>query len=310
MKLICAIIIAIAILAVPTFANAPQTIDYTLQLWPGYSTRATITNVTSRETLTHEQLLDMPFHRYLNPMNGVTVFRASAPVTITLTDPVRNVQLNWTAGGQATENFSEAADFMLEGTVRLSASATYIFRIATDSYGGIWADAGFYDGWFGFYVIIDGATTPPPPPMPPQPPPPLPPTQQRPSLPPITATPTPPATGTRVLRFAIGNTTFTDAGFSRTLEAAPFIAYDRTMVPLRVIGEALGATNLALNDDIVSLVLGGQTITMTVGQPLPGGMGTPVIVADRTFVPLAYLINEMGAVARWDGTARAAYIYI
>ena len=82
------------------------------------------------------------------------------------------------------------------------------------------------------------------------------------------------------------------------------------MVPLRVIGEALGATNLALNDNVVSLILNGRPITMTVGQPLPHGMGTPVIIADRTFVPLAYLIDEMGALARWDGTARAAYIYI
>jgi len=307
MKLICAIIIAVAILTIPTFAAAPQTIDYTMQLWPGDSTRVTVSNATSRETLTHEQLLEMPFHRYINPMNGVTVFRASGPVTITLTDPVHNLQLNWTVGGHGTEDLSEAENFAVEGTVQFLTPATYILRIATDNYGGIWADAGFYDGWFGFYVIIDGVAAPPPPPPPPQP---EPPTTQRPSLPPITATPTPPAAGTRVLRFPIGSTTFTDAGFSRTLEAAPFIAHDRTMVPLRVIGEALGATNLALNENVVSLVLNGQTIAMTVGQPLPGGMGTPVIIADRTFVPLAYIINEMGAVARWDGVARVAYIYI
>ena len=82
------------------------------------------------------------------------------------------------------------------------------------------------------------------------------------------------------------------------------------MVPLRVIGEALGATDLDLTAGVVSFVLGGRTITMTVGQSLPGGMGTPVIIANRTFVPLAYIIEEMGATARWDGTARAAYIYI
>ena len=50
---------------------------------------------------------------------------------------------------------------------------------------------------------------------------------------------------------------------------------------------------------------------MTVGQPLPDNMGTAVIVADRTFVPLIFVINALdGASVRWDGDARAAYIYI
>jgi len=114
----------------------------------------------------------------------------------------------------------------------------------------------------------------------------------------------------RVLRFAIDNTTFTDNGVNYTLEAAPFIAQDRTMVPLRVIGEALGATDLDLTDGIVTFNINGQAFSMTINQPLPNDMGTPVIVADRTFVPIVFIIEEMGALARWCGDARAAYIYI
>jgi len=115
---------------------------------------------------------------------------------------------------------------------------------------------------------------------------------------------------TRTLRFSIGSTTYTDNGVGRTLEAAPFIADGRTMVSLSVIGEALGATNLNLTDGVVSFTLNGRTITMTIDEALPNNMGTPVIVEGRTFVPLAFIINEMGATARWDGSARAAYIYI
>jgi len=115
---------------------------------------------------------------------------------------------------------------------------------------------------------------------------------------------------TRILRFTIDNTTFTNNAASHTLEAAPFIQNDRTMVPLRVIGEALGATSLAHNAGIITFNINGQAFTMTVGQALPNNMGTPVIVAGRTFVPLAFIINEMGATARWDSAARAAYIYI
>jgi len=132
------------------------------------------------------------------------------------------------------------------------------------------------------------------------------------SAPPATTTP-PPApepTATRTLRFAIDDTTFTDNGANRTLEAAPFIQNDRTMVPLRVIGEALGATDLAHNQGVITFNIDGQAFTMTVGEQLPNNMGAPIIIAGRTFVPLAFIINEMGAVARWDRTARAAYIYI
>jgi len=119
-----------------------------------------------------------------------------------------------------------------------------------------------------------------------------------------------PITDSRVLRFPIGSTTFTDAGASRTLEAAPFIANDRTMVPLRVIVEALGATDLNMDSGVVSFNLDGQNFSMTIDQELPGGMGTPVIVAGRTFVPLAFIATNVGANVRWDREARAAYVYL
>jgi len=114
----------------------------------------------------------------------------------------------------------------------------------------------------------------------------------------------------RTLRFAIDTTTYTDNGVPHTLEAAPFIANDRTMVPLRVISEALGAADLAFDAGVITFNINGSPFTMTVDQPLPNDMGTPVIVAERTFVPLAFIVNEMGASARWDDVLRAAYIYI
>jgi len=114
----------------------------------------------------------------------------------------------------------------------------------------------------------------------------------------------------RILRFAIGEMTFTDNGEEYPLDAAPFIASNRTMVPLRVIIEALDATDIALAGGVVSFNIGDQSFAMTIGEELPGGWGTPVIIARRTFVPLAFVINELGATHRWDSTARAAYIYL
>jgi len=70
----------------------------------------------------------------------------------------------------------------------------------------------------------------------------------------------------RILRFPIGETNFTDNGVSHTLEAAPFIQNDRTRVPLRVIGEALGATDLAYNVGIVTFNIGSQAFTMRLAR--------------------------------------------
>jgi len=114
----------------------------------------------------------------------------------------------------------------------------------------------------------------------------------------------------RTLRFPIDDTTYFDNGTARSLEAAPFIANDRTMVPLRAIIEAFGVTP-QFDEGVITFALGGVTHTMTVGQPLADGMGTPVIVADRTFVPLIFVINALdGANARWDDANRVAYVYI
>ena len=118
-----------------------------------------------------------------------------------------------------------------------------------------------------------------------------------------------PPTGARVLRFEIGSVIYTDNGVPAILEFAPFIEAGRTMVPLRVIVEALGAGDLALNNGVVSFVLNGRVISMTIGQPLPGGMGMAVIVSGHTFVPLAYVIEEVGATVRWDAAVRVAYVY-
>jgi len=120
----------------------------------------------------------------------------------------------------------------------------------------------------------------------------------------------PPPADARVLSFAIGQTTFTDDGTAMSLDAATFIQDGRTMVPLRVIIEALGATNVEFSNNTVFFRLAGENIVMPIGQPLPGGMGTPVLINGRTFVPLAYASNILGAITRWDDANRVAYIYI
>jgi len=116
--------------------------------------------------------------------------------------------------------------------------------------------------------------------------------------------------GTRTLRFTIGNVNFTDNGVGQELEAAPFIEDGRTHVPLRVVVEALGSQDVAFNDGVITFSVDGQNFTMTIGQELPGGMGTPVLHSGRTFVPLRFIIEAVGAEVRWDGDNQAVYVYI
>jgi len=123
-----------------------------------------------------------------------------------------------------------------------------------------------------------------------------------------TAPPAIPANGS-LLRFAIGSIRYMENRVERTLPAAPFIKDDRTMVPLRAISEALGAEIYFYRGEI-TIQLDGMILHMTVGEPLPNNMGTPVIVAGRTFVPVAYIVEKMGGEARWDPDARAVYIRI
>ena len=113
-----------------------------------------------------------------------------------------------------------------------------------------------------------------------------------------------------VLRFAIGSRVYSLNEIPRTMDAEPFIDNGRTMVPIRFIVEAMGAV-ISWNGETrtVTIIQGSTQLQLVIDEPLPDGMGTAVIVDSRTFVPLRYVSEELGAVVRWDSDARAVYIY-
>jgi uncharacterized protein YkwD len=113
------------------------------------------------------------------------------------------------------------------------------------------------------------------------------------------------------LRFSIGSTSFTHNGITRYTDAPVFIdnAYGRTMVPIRVIAESLGASvDWYGTSRTVVIVRNGVTLHLPLDTPLPNGMGIPVIVNGRTFVPLAYVSEMLGANVQWDATNRVVYV--
>jgi len=114
-----------------------------------------------------------------------------------------------------------------------------------------------------------------------------------------------------IMRLLIGSAMYTIDGRSYQAEVAPFIdpAYDRTMVPLRLVAERLGAVvNWDEATRTVTIIGNERVLTLQVDTPLPDGMGNPMIVNDRTMVPIAYVATQLGAEVRWEAAARAVYI--
>ena len=91
----------------------------------------------------------------------------------------------------------------------------------------------------------------------------------------------------------VGNKTFTN-------DVAPVIVGDRTMVPIRVITEALGGTadwNEATRT--VTLRIDGKVLRMTIDQTIAGFDAAPVIINSRTYVPIRYVAEALGANVEW-----------
>jgi len=105
------------------------------------------------------------------------------------------------------------------------------------------------------------------------------------------------------LRLYVDNPVVNINGISRAAQAAPFVdpASGQPMIPLRMVAETLGVqTNWRPGSQAVVLVRGNTSFTLPIGEPLPNNMGTAMIVDGRTFVPLAFVSQALGANVLWD----------
>ena len=77
--------------------------------------------------------------------------------------------------------------------------------------------------------------------------------------------------------------------------------YSRAMVPLRFVAETFGAdVEWIESSRIVRIENNGVMLLIPVDEPLPNGMGRPAIVNGRTFVPVSYVSEALGATVSWD----------
>ena len=128
---------------------------------------------------------------------------------------------------------------------------------------------------------------------------------------PVPSLPYPPNLRSRTIRLVVGDINYTIDGIPAVAETAPFIdpVSERTMVPLRMVAESLGVDVGWIEETrTVTLATQDRFLTLQVDTPLPEGMGTPVIVNDRTFIPVRYVGEMLGASIQWNEVSRAVYI--
>lgn len=124
-----------------------------------------------------------------------------------------------------------------------------------------------------------------------------------------TNTDKPAATATKTIILQIGSTAVLVDDQAIINDVAPVIHNDRTLVPIRVITEALGG-QIAWNEAAkeVALTVNGKEIKMTIGKVLEKYGVAPVIIGDRTFVPVRFVADELGAVITWDDATKTVTI--
>lgn len=118
-----------------------------------------------------------------------------------------------------------------------------------------------------------------------------------------------PAAAAKTIVLQIGSTAALVDDQAIINDVAPVIRNDRTLVPIRVITEALGgqvAWNEAAKE--VTLTVNGKEIKMTIGKALEKYGVAPVIIGGRTFVPVRFVADELGAVTTWDDATKTVTI--
>ena len=116
-------------------------------------------------------------------------------------------------------------------------------------------------------------------------------------------------TRTFILQLDSHTITDQDGNTIAEMDVLPIIQDGRTLIPVRFISEALGAS-VSWNDNTreVTLAQGGESLTFAIGETAPG-MDIPAqIINDRTMVPLRFISEFFGAEVQWHETTRTIQI--
>lgn len=113
----------------------------------------------------------------------------------------------------------------------------------------------------------------------------------------------------KVIKLQIGSRIVTVDNEAVIYDVAPVIRNDRTLVPIRIVTETLGGKvdwNGVTKE--VTLNIDGKEIKMTVGKTLEKYGVAPVIIDGRTFVPVRFVADELGATVAWDDATKTVTV--
>ncbi|MBF8984016.1 copper amine oxidase N-terminal domain-containing protein [Lutibacter sp. B2] len=115
---------------------------------------------------------------------------------------------------------------------------------------------------------------------------------------------------------AVDNIKVTIDGTPVAFDAPPQIVDGRTLVPMRAIFEALGAT-IGWNDQTktVTSSINGVDIALGIGNKIASKNGNkitldvpPQLISARTFVPVRFIGEASGSVVNWDNATKTVLI--
>lgn len=100
--------------------------------------------------------------------------------------------------------------------------------------------------------------------------------------------------------------------------SAPVIVNDRTLVPVRFVSESLGAdvewdgeaytVTITRNDRVIFLTIGSRLVEYDNGASCIISDVAPMIINDRTYVPIRLISNAFGIGISWDGETRTVSV--
>ncbi len=123
-----------------------------------------------------------------------------------------------------------------------------------------------------------------------------------------------PVAGTTEIKMTIGDMNGYVNGVAKELDAAPIIRQDRTMLPVRFVAENLGAevawdgatstATLTCGDIEIKITIGATTATIN-GEEKP--LDAPAFIENsRTYLPVRFVAEALGATGDWDGATSTA----
>ena len=123
------------------------------------------------------------------------------------------------------------------------------------------------------------------------------------------------ATGVE-LKMTLGKTDYLLNGEKKTMDVAPIIANNRTMLPVRYVAEALGAAiawdgatstaTLTTADTEIKITVGASEAVVN-GQAVK--LDSPAFIENsRTYMPVRFVAETLGATVAWDAATSTATI--